>query len=271
MSATPGPHVAAHARDALHAVEAIAGREPLLVALDFDGVCAPLVDDPANSRMLPGTRRALQGLLATGAHVALVSGRGLASLREVAEPEPGWLLVGGHGAEPGDGDGLLLDVDQQDLLQRLTVQVQDVVDRHPGTAVEHKPSAVVLHVRRAEGEHGAAATAEVLAGPAVLPGVHVKRGHDVVEMTVLDADKGSALTLLRRRTGAASVLYVGDDVTDEDAFAVLDRDGGDVGVKVGPGDTVATQRVDTPQDVTGLLERLLAARPAVGTVDAHRA
>jgi len=275
VTATPEP--AGEADDAGRsvgagqAVEAIAAREPLLVALDFDGVCAPLVDDPSESRMLPGTRRALVGLASSGCHVALVSGRGLASLREVAEPEPGWRLVGGHGAEPGDGDGPRLSHEQQDLLRQLTEQLQAVVDRHPGTGVEHKPSGVVLHVRRAEGDHGAAATAEVLAGPAALPGVHVKRGHDVVEMTVLDADKGSALTLLREQTGAAAVLYAGDDVTDEDAFAVLDGDGGDVGVKVGPGETAATHRVSSPHDVTGLLERLLAARPTVRADDSHRA
>ena len=62
MSATPGPHTAAGAVDAEQAVVAVAGREPLLVALDFDGVCAPLVDDPAESRMLPGTREALRTL-----------------------------------------------------------------------------------------------------------------------------------------------------------------------------------------------------------------
>ncbi|MGJ7442633.1 trehalose-phosphatase [Aquipuribacter sp. MA13-6] len=269
MTATPGPHAAAHARDAVGAVVAIAARDPLLVALDFDGVCAPLVDDPAESRMLPGTRRALVGLAASGCPVALVSGRGLASLRQVAQPEPGWLLVGGHGAEPGDGDGVVLTAAQQDLLERTTAAVQAVVDRYPGASVEHKPTAVVLHVRRAEDPQ--AATEQVLAGPAAAPGVHVKRGHDVVEMTVVEADKGSAVLALRRRTGAVSVLYVGDDVTDEDAFAVLEADGGDVGVKVGDGDTAAGHRVGSPQDVTDLLERLLQARARTGTGGSDRA
>ncbi|WP_380166661.1 trehalose-phosphatase [Jannaschia sp. R86511] len=263
MTSTPGPHTASHAHDARQAVAAVAPREPLLVALDFDGVCAPLVDDPADSRMLPGTRRALQGLAAAGVHVALVSGRGLASLREVARPEPGWLLVGGHGAEPGDGDGVVLGGEAQELLDRLARELGSVVEEHPGAAVEHKPSSVVLHVRRAPGEHGAAATDRVLTGAATWSGVHVKRGHDVVELAVLEADKGRALTTLRQQTGASSVLYVGDDVTDEDAFAVLDADGGDVGVKVGPGDTAATHRVGTPQDVTDLLQALLDARHAV--------
>ena len=79
---------------------------------------------------------------------------------------------------------------------------------------------------------------------------------------MVTADKGSALQGLRARTGAAAVLYAGDDVTDEDAFAVLDAGAGDVGVKVGPGPTVAAGWVGSPEDVTALLRRLLELLPA---------
>jgi trehalose 6-phosphate phosphatase len=54
------------------------------------------------------------------------------------------------------------------------------------------------------------------------------------------------------------VLFAGDDVTDETAFARLRP--GDVGVKVGPGDTAAQHRVDEPSDITTLLQQLVAAR-----------
>jgi trehalose-phosphatase len=260
VSSTPGPTAAGRAEDAFEAVALIAGREPLLVALDFDGVCAPLVDDPATSRMLGPTREAVRQLHADGCHVALVSGRALADLRAVAEPEPGWLLVGGHGAEPGHGDGPALSEQESRLLRDIGAAVDDVVAQHPGTAAEHKPTSVVLHTRRADDERTAAATEAVLAGPAARDGVHTRRGHDVVEMAVVVADKGTAVRGLRERTGAASVLYVGDDVTDEDAFAALDPEAGDVGVKVGDGDTVAAHRVASPEAVTDLLVRLQRAR-----------
>jgi trehalose 6-phosphate phosphatase len=260
LTATPGPHSAAASADAESAVRAVARRQPLLVALDFDGVCAPLVDDPADSRMLPGTRAVVTALHETGVHVALVSGRALASLREVAEPDPGWLLVGGHGAEPGDAAGVTLGDGQAGLLARLTDAVEEIAARHDGVAGEHKPTSVVLHTRRAGAEQARAATEALLAGPASWDGVHVRRGHDVIELAVVEADKGTAVTGLRERTGAASVLYVGDDVTDEDAFLALDPDAGDVGVKVGDGPSAATHRVDSPEAVTALLEALLAAR-----------
>lgn len=261
------------------ALTIFAGRGSLLVALDFDGVCAPLVDDPATSRMLPGTRAALGRLEESGCRVALVSGRSLASLVQVADPEPGWLVVGGHGAEvmdqipgeevPGDqgageqgaeaaGDTAvaLLDPDQAALLVELTAEVEAVVADAPGAAVEHKPTAVVLHTRLADPETALHATERVLEGPGTRPGVHVKRGHDVVELAVLRADKGTALRALRDRTGVSAVLYAGDDVTDEDAFAALDADAGDVIIKVGPGATLAAHRVGVPEDVTAVLDRL---------------
>lgn len=248
------------------ALAAFAARVPVLVALDFDGVCAPIVDDPTASRMLAGTRAAVGRLEDAGCRVALVSGRSLAGpsgLVAVADAPPGWLLVGGHGAEVPDGAAdpgteavQLLDEDQAALLVEISAEVEAVVDGAPGTAVEHKPTAVVLHTRLADPETALHTTEAVLEGPGARPGVHVKRGKDVVELAVLQADKGSAVQRLRARTAAAAVLYAGDDVTDEDAFGVLDPASGDVGVKVGPGDTAAAHRVGAPDDVTALLERL---------------
>jgi trehalose-phosphatase len=85
-------------------------------------------------------------------------------------------------------------------------------------------------------------------------------GKEVVEIAVTDVTKGTALLRLRgllRLPAAGGVLYVGDDVTDERAFAVLDDDAGDVTVKVGDGPTAARHRVPTPEAVATLLHTLL--------------
>lgn len=288
--------------DLAGALQALAGRAPVLLALDFDGVCAPLVDDPAASRMLPGTREALVALAGRGLRVALVSGRALASLVDAASPEPGWLVVGGHGAEvgaeagaevgaavtgdepagpldpadpvdaaadPGAASLALLDERQAAVLVEITAELEALVAAvladspgASGATVEHKPTGVVLHTRRADPETALHLTERVVEDLGTREGVHLRRGHDVVELSVVTADKGSALQGLRARTGAAAVLYAGDDVTDEDAFAVLDPAAGDVGVKVGPGPTAAGFRVAAPEDVTVLLRRLLEALPA---------
>ena len=81
--------------------DALAALDRVLVATDFDGVLAPLVDDPADSRPIDGSVALLERLARAGTPAALVSGRDLASLRAVAGVEPASpvILIGSHGAE----------------------------------------------------------------------------------------------------------------------------------------------------------------------------
>jgi alpha,alpha-trehalose-phosphate synthase [UDP-forming]/trehalose-phosphatase len=245
------------------ALEAFSAKESLLIALDFDGVLAPLVADPHAARILPAARRPLTTLAGLpGIRLALVSGRALADLRRVASPPPGVLLAGSHGAEIVDPDSdddvaVMLDEARTALLQRMIEALQSISVRHDGTHVELKPAGAVLHTRRAAPNVGEAASREALQGPATWPGVHLTLGKEVVELSVLDTGKGSALNRMRAATRADAVLYAGDDTTDERAFAVLDDDAGDVTVKVGPGDTLARHRVSGPDDVAALLELLV--------------
>jgi trehalose 6-phosphate phosphatase len=230
----------------------------LLVALDFDGVLAPIVAVPSEARPLPRSAAAV-GALATvpGTTVALVSGRGLADLAAVSGFGTPVRLVGSHGGEFDDGAAVLTP-EQQQRLDALTAELQALVDGEPGVALEHKPAGVAVHVRTAPAEVGARVLEAVRTGPATRPGVEPTPGKAVLDLAVLDVSKGVAVDLLRERLGAGAVLYVGDDVTDETAFRRL-RDG-DVGVKVGEGGTAAGYRVAAPEDVADLLERLLAAR-----------
>ncbi len=246
MTATLDPRLQA-------ALEALAARRPLLVALDFDGVLAPLVDDPDASRPLPASSAALARLVrAQEVHVALVSGRTMEDLRRLSSAPEGTILVASHGAQI-DGVTTDLDAASAELLVRVTSELHEVSGRHDGTHVETKPSGAVLHTRRASRDVAERATQEALSGPSRRPGVRTLQGKDVVELSVVDADKGSAVAALRERLGVAAVLYAGDDVTDEHALATLDAQVGDVGVKVGDGETVAPHRVETPDDVATML------------------
>lgn len=247
------------------ALQAFARRDRVLVAVDFDGTLAEIVEDPQAARALPAAAAALARLAGLdGVHIALVSGRALADLRRLADPPAGAVLVGSHGAElalPG------LEPAQQpapaDLLGRLERDVRAIIAVHPGTAVEVKPTSVVLHTRTAQRAVARAATVAALAGPAREPGVQVTEGKEVVELAVTDATKGRALAQLRAPLGlpgTGGVLYAGDDVTDERAFAVLDDDAGDLTIKVGLGTTSARHRVAGPAEVAVLLARLAALR-----------
>lgn len=251
----------------LAAVGADPTARPVLVALDFDGTLAPLQDDPAASRILPAGVAVLADLAAAdGVALALVSGRAMADLHALAEVPPGTYLVGSHGAERArvtqfglDRDVVELTHEQADRLAALGARTAAVARGRDGVWVETKPTAVVVHTRLAEPEVRAPAEQEALALGAEL-GVGTLHGKDVVELTVLPADKGSALQALRQELGAPVVLYAGDDVTDEHAFAALGAD--DVTLKVGTGDTVARFRVADPQAAVGALAALRDALAA---------
>ena len=118
-----------------------------------------------------------------------------------------------------------------------------------------------------------AAAQSAVQGPGSWPGVRMTLGKEVVDLSVVDVDKGVALLQLREAIGlppgSGGVVYIGDDVTDEDAFAVLDDAAGDVTVKVGEGKTGARHRIDDPDAVADVLLRildLLGTRPATRTV-----
>ena len=240
------------------AVRALAAVPRLLVALDFDGVLAPIVDVPSQARPLPESAAAL-GALATlpDTVVALVSGRGLADLAAVSGFGSPIRMIGSHGGEFDDG-AAALDDGQRERLDRLSAELAELVDGEPGVVLEHKPAGVAVHVRNAAPEVGRRVLDAVGAGPATREGVEATPGKAVLDLSVVRMNKGAALDVLRERVEAGAVLFAGDDVTDETAFARLRP--GDVGVKVGRGDTLAQHRVDGPPDVAALLQQLLAAR-----------
>ncbi|OLT17462.1 trehalose-phosphatase [Pseudonocardia sp. CNS-139] len=240
------------------AVRAVAGVPRLLVALDFDGVLAPIVDVPSAARPLPAAAAAV-GALATlpDTTVVLVSGRGLADLAAVSGFGSPIRLVGSHGSEFDDGAAVLDDRGRA-RLDQLTAELEELVAGRPGVKLEHKPVGVAVHVRHAAPDVAERVLAEVRDGPAARAGIEATPGKAVLDLSVVRMDKGAAVDVLRERVKADAVFFAGDDVTDETAFARLRP--GDAGVKVGPGETLAAHRVAGPQEFAELLERLLAAR-----------
>jgi trehalose 6-phosphate phosphatase len=233
-------------------------RDTVLVALDFDGVVSELVDRAEDARPVPANAAALQSLTGLrGVHTALISGRALDSLITVATPPESTLLIGSHGAERRlgpDAPPLELDDTQRRALADVGTVLEQVAARYPDSWVEHKPAGRVLQVRLARTEEAKRqAVAEAEAALAGWEGIYPGHGKDVYEVSVVRADKGQGLDLLRRTTGAEAVLFAGDDVTDEHGFARLDPDR-DVGIKVGAGPTAARFRIDGPTRLPGVLQ-----------------
>ncbi len=231
---------------------------PLLVGLDVDGVLAPLVDHPDDSRLLDGVASTLVRLAGVDlVDVVVISGRSLEGLAHF-DFDPTLTVIGSHGMETRGATMTDLEPDEADRLRRLTELADRAADEAgPGAMVEHKPASVVLHTRRAEPEQAAPAIDRLRDAATAVPGTTIKPGSNVLELLARTSDKGRAIVEAAEDRGAATRVFVGDDVTDEDAFARLGD--GDVTVKVGDAPTVADHRLEDPTAVLAWLRSLVDA------------
>jgi trehalose-phosphatase len=231
----------------------------LLVACDYDGTVAPIVDDPMKAlprRETVVALRTLAGLPQT--HVAVISGRSLRDLAALSRLPTEVHLVGSHGSEFDIGFRRDLPAEATALRDDLRAELMSIAARIEGAFVEAKPAAVAFHYRSVSEDLVDEVLADVDGVVGRHPGVHVRHSSKVVELLVIDTSKGQALEQMRRQVGASAVLFIGDDVTDEDAFATLA--GPDVGVKVGEGETIASHRVTDTVEVARVLAELCDMR-----------
>ncbi|AXX27712.1 trehalose-phosphatase [Actinosynnema pretiosum subsp. pretiosum] len=241
------------------AIVQLARTPRLLVACDYDGTLAPIVENPEDARPLPeavGALRSLAGLHETT--TAVISGRALRDLATLSRLPAEVHLVGSHGSEFDVGFVHALDADARALHRRLEDELEKLVDGSEGVSLEIKPASIAVHVRRAPAEVGERVLEAVRTGPCTWGGVQVTEGKAVVELAVVQTDKGHALDVLRHRVSATASVFVGDDVTDEKAFARLS--GPDVGIKVGDGETLAQYHITDSPDVSMVLALLLEER-----------
>lgn len=247
--------------DLVAALHRVADVERLLVASDFDGVLAPLVLDPMTSRAQDGTLEDLRALAAApGTDAALVSGRDLATLSTLTggDPDDGLTRLGSHGGESSREVSAELDPAARARLAALVGHLQaQVTTRSPRARLELKPSAAVLHTRGLD-EAEVAVVDEIARDASSADGVRLMRGKSVLELSVAEADKGTALLALARELGSDALVYLGDDVTDEHVFKAARP--GDVTIKVGDGATAADHRVERCEAVPAVLALLRSLR-----------
>ena len=245
------------------AMDAAASAPRLLVALDFDGTLAPLVDNPDDARMTPPAREALVRLAgAENTVVALVSGRGLANLRTVSEADPRWWLIGSHGIDlegPAKGDVLAVPTANPDDLQALWDDFSEVAKKYEGTWVETKPWGAAMHTRGVDKSTEQQVQAEVRE-KIVRYGetLTTRLGHGIIESSLQSQTKGDGLRALQGHVGADLTVFAGDDRTDEDAMAVLGPS--DIGIRVGQGSTSASYFLESAHDMADFLTELASKR-----------
>lgn len=237
--------------------------EPVLACFDYDGTLVPIRPTPEQAVADAATLAAVARLAAArSVRVAVVSGRPVEQLFTLI-PVPEIWRIGLHGlvtAPPGGTPGSAHDLGAcREALAPLRQIAAEIAARHPGVRVEDKGPALALHTRLASREDAVAAGEAFRQAAAQVAGFAVMRGKEVFEARPEGAHKGAAVTRLRRP--GETVLYLGDDVTDEDAFRELAADPMAITVRIGePQPTAARFRIERQEEVGLLVDRLAALR-----------
>jgi trehalose 6-phosphate phosphatase len=189
-----------------------------LVALDFDGTLAPISPHPDDARPFAGVRQVLHDVRATGAALAVVTGRSVASLLRVSgfDAVPGIVIYGHHGVERWENGELRAPVPPAGI-HELRLSLPKLLASVAGDAaiwIEDKELSLVIHTRLTAEPYR---LLEVLHAPvteaAAAAGLEVRPGKEVLEICIPGTDKGTAIRELIGDETAA-VFYAGDDVGD---------------------------------------------------------
>ncbi len=243
-----------------------------LVALDFDGTLAPISPHPDDARPLAGARQILGDVRATGATLAVVTGRSVASLLRVSGfgAVPGIVIYGTHGAERWQAGELrtpAIPAGLDELRRILPGLLTSIVDDRR-LWIEDKGLSLVIHARlTAEPERALEMLRDPVGKVAAAAGLGVRPGKEVLEICIPGIDKGTAIRELIGDDTAAA-LYAGDDLGDLPAIAEVkawaERSGRPtltVGVSPRGRSPIAGQTdvtVPDPQSLISLLRQVVA-------------
>jgi trehalose-phosphatase len=233
----------------------------LVLLLDFDGTLCEFDADP-QAVWLPAARRTILEELQHRAVIGVISGRRLDDVRARCGLDR-IIVAGLHGLEiEGLGERYVHpDLDKAAAaVAEVGARLREAARGLPGVFVEDKGPSVALHFREAaaDARRHAADAFTAAAGPQIESGrLRVMRGSNVLELLPnIDWNKGNAVAWIteriEQREGEVFVVYIGDDVTDQDAFAVVEA----AGLPIAASDRVAARtRLDGPAGV----ERFLSA------------
>jgi len=220
----PVPEPTATLEEFLRPLKADPSRSAVL--LDVDGVLAPIVQHPDDAHMPETTRRPLIEVAKRYGVVACVSGRRASDARRIVSLGS-IAYLGSHGSEVLRPGSIQPEMDRE--LQAWTRRVQDFAHEAFGeklrllrVRLEDKEAIAALHWRGVPDEDDAEAAVREIADAAEAAGFTAHWGRKVLEIRPpVRIDKGAGIVALLRDTDLAAAIYVGDDVTDLDAFRGL--------------------------------------------------
>lgn len=230
----------------------------LAIFVDLDGTLVDIADTPSQIAIDAALRDLLARLHdACGGALALVSGRAIADLDAHLAPLE-LPLAGQHGLERRDGAGRMHRMPGRERLLPVKQALAEVLQRHPEVLVEDKGLSLAIHYRRK---------------PRLAPWLHrmlraliatmpnefaLQHGKRVIELRLAGADKGAAIAAFCAEAPfrGRRPVFVGDDVTDEHGFAMVNAAHG-ISVKVGAGVTAAGHRLPDVAAVLSWLETLV--------------
>jgi alpha,alpha-trehalase len=251
------------ALDNFHHIAACGTGREMAVFLDYDGTLTPIVERP-DLAVLGEDARERVGRLAERIPVAVISGRDLDDIRELVALENVY-YAGSHGfhvSGPGGWSESYEDAKEiPAIVPETAAELRDALREIDGVLVEPKSFAVAVHYRQANPDSVPSIEAAVDEILARYPKLKKSRGKKVFELRpALEWDKGRAVSWLLEAMGRTRnevlPIYIGDDVTDEDAFTALKGWGIGIFVAQDAYGTAAEYALADPQEVTRFLDRL---------------
>lgn len=241
------------------------GKNKPIIFLDYDGTLTPIVSHP-DKAILSDSMRALLDKLHRKLSVAIVSGRDLQDVREKVNVD-GLFYAGSHGFDILTADGRNIENPKAEncrsAITKAADDLKELANNLPGCLVEEKHYSVAIHYRNASAKAETQILTRLNQITHNLPELRVLEGKKVFELQPkITWDKGIAikeiLPLITNEHEHSVPIYIGDDVTDEDAFLAI-RELGGISFRVGTEHppSLANYYLDGPNEVHRLLKELL--------------
>lgn len=225
---------------------------------DFDGTLADIVEHPELVEITAETRQVLEQLQNTSSGaVAIITGRDIASIDRFLAPLK-LPIAGVHGLTRRDANGQVHSPEfDKAALEAIETELQSLAGQEAGLLLERKHGALALHYRqRPELEGLCIERMELAVGET--GSIKLRRGKMVIEAIGYQTDKGAAIdSFLQEQPFLGRLpLFAGDDLTDEDGFAAVNRRGG-LSIKIGAGETQALARLENREALLSWLNFIL--------------